>query len=105
LFAWFFCNSETESLATTAAARNLLKQKKKKKKQKKNGLWLCYGGALQGEKTLFKSFTHRFPTPYNASNSTDPVYYAIKRGPAHIIVLSSYSAYGEQNLIDPSPNS
>lgn len=48
-----------------------------------------------GEITLFKSFTHRFPTPYTASNSTDPVYYSIKRGPAHIIVLSSYSAYGK----------
>ncbi len=51
---------------------------------------------MQGEIKPFKSFKHRFPIPYPASNSTSPLWYSIKRGSAHIIVLSSYSAYGEE---------
>ncbi|CAI9103753.1 OLC1v1002294C2 [Oldenlandia corymbosa var. corymbosa] len=47
-----------------------------------------------GETEPFKPFTHRYPTPYRASNSTAPFWYSIKRGPAYIIVLASYSAYG-----------
>lgn len=53
-----------------------------------------YSGVVQGEVTPFKPFLHRFPTPYKSSNSTGALFYAVKRGPAHIIVLSSYSAYG-----------
>lgn len=49
---------------------------------------------FQGEATPFKPFLNRFPTPYRSSNSTSALFYAVKRGPAHIIVLSSYSAYG-----------
>ncbi|KAI4376070.1 hypothetical protein MLD38_013864 [Melastoma candidum] len=48
-----------------------------------------------GETKPFKPFTHRYRTPFKASNSTAPLWYSIKRGPAHIIVLSSYSAYGK----------
>jgi hypothetical protein len=48
-----------------------------------------------GETVPFKPFNHRFPTPYWATNSTSPQWYAVRRGPAHIIVLSSYSAYGK----------
>lgn len=48
-----------------------------------------------GEKQPFKPFKNRYPTPYKASNSTAPFWYSIKRGPAYIIVLSSYSAYGK----------
>lgn len=48
-----------------------------------------------GEITPFKPFNHRFPTPHDASSSSSPQWYAIKRGPVHIIVLSSYSAYGK----------
>ncbi|CAK9260132.1 unnamed protein product [Sphagnum jensenii] len=44
----------------------------------------------------FKSFKNRFPIPYQASNNTSLLWYSIKRGSAHIIVLSSYSAYGEE---------
>lgn len=47
------------------------------------------------EITPFKPFNHRFPTPYWATNSTSPQWYSVRRGPAHIIVLSSYSAYGK----------
>ncbi|KAL8143821.1 hypothetical protein V2J09_016853 [Rumex salicifolius] len=47
-----------------------------------------------GESKPFKPFKHRYPTPYRASKSTEPLWYSIKRGPAYIIVLSSYSAYG-----------
>ncbi|KAH7282213.1 hypothetical protein KP509_35G019500 [Ceratopteris richardii] len=43
----------------------------------------------------FKPFLHRYATPYAASNSTSPLWYAIRRASAHIIVLSSYSAYGK----------
>lgn len=49
---------------------------------------------LQGETIPFKPFTHRYPTPYEASGSTSPLWYSIKRASAYIIVLSSYSAYG-----------
>ncbi|KAL3614034.1 prolyl aminopeptidase [Castilleja foliolosa] len=48
-----------------------------------------------GEKKPFKPFTHRYQTPYKAANSTAPFWYSIKRASAHIIVLSSYSAYGK----------
>ncbi|KAJ4792449.1 Purple acid phosphatase [Rhynchospora pubera] len=48
-----------------------------------------------GETVPFKPFTNRYHTPYRASNSTAPFWYSIKRGPAHIIVLASYSAYGK----------
>ncbi|XP_047325854.1 purple acid phosphatase 2-like [Impatiens glandulifera] len=47
-----------------------------------------------GETKPFKPFTHRYHTPYKASGSTEPLWYSIKRASAHIIVLSSYSAYG-----------
>ncbi|KAH8964065.1 hypothetical protein BDL97_04G044600 [Sphagnum fallax] len=47
-----------------------------------------------GETKIFKSFKARFPTPYKASNSTSQLWYSIKRGSAHIIVLASYSSYG-----------
>ncbi|XP_027160129.1 purple acid phosphatase 2 [Coffea eugenioides] len=48
-----------------------------------------------GETKPFKPFTHRYHVPYKASNSTAPFWYSIKRGPAYIIVLASYSAYGK----------
>ncbi|EOA30512.1 hypothetical protein CARUB_v10013635mg [Capsella rubella] len=47
-----------------------------------------------GENRPFKPFTHRYRTPYRSSGSTEPFWYSIKRGPAYIIVLASYSAYG-----------
>ncbi|GAB4828232.1 Bifunctional purple acid phosphatase 26 [Ancistrocladus abbreviatus] len=46
-----------------------------------------------GEVVPFKSFLHRYPTPYAASKSTNPLWYSIRRASAHIIVLSSYSAF------------
>lgn len=45
------------------------------------------------EVTPFKNFLHRYPTPYLASKSTNPLWYAVRRASAHIIVLSSYSAF------------
>ncbi|KAK1297502.1 Purple acid phosphatase 2 [Acorus calamus] len=48
-----------------------------------------------GETKPFKPFTHRYRTPYRASDSTSPLWYSIKRASAYIIVLSSYSAYGK----------
>ncbi|KAL2892950.1 Purple acid phosphatase 25 [Bienertia sinuspersici] len=41
----------------------------------------------------FKAYKHRYHVPYKSSGSTSPLWYSIKRGPAHIIVLSSYSAF------------
>lgn len=41
----------------------------------------------------FQQFKKRYPSPYKASKSVDPLFYAIRRGPAHIIVLSSYSPF------------
>ncbi|KAG8368198.1 hypothetical protein BUALT_Bualt15G0020300 [Buddleja alternifolia] len=48
-----------------------------------------------GETKPFKPFIQRYRTPYKASNSTDPLWYSIKRASAYIIVLSAYSAYGK----------
>ncbi|XP_050113879.1 bifunctional purple acid phosphatase 26-like isoform X1 [Malus sylvestris] len=47
-----------------------------------------------GEITPFKNYLHRYATPYLASNSSNPLWYAIRRASAHIIVLSSYSPFG-----------
>lgn len=46
-----------------------------------------------GEVIPFKSYLHRIATPYTASKSTNPLWYAIRRASVHIIVLSSYSPY------------
>jgi acid phosphatase type 7 len=48
-----------------------------------------------GETKPFKPYSHRYHTPYKASQSTSPFWYSIKRASAHIIVLASYSAYGK----------
>jgi hypothetical protein len=50
---------------------------------------------LQGEPIPFKPFTNRFNTPYPASGSTAPYWYSIKRGPAYIIAMNAYSAFGK----------
>ncbi|KVI08794.1 Iron/zinc purple acid phosphatase-like C-terminal domain-containing protein [Cynara cardunculus var. scolymus] len=50
-----------------------------------------------GEYVLFKPYKHRYRVPFRASGSTSPLWYSIKRASAHIIVLSSYSAF-EQEL-------
>ncbi|KAK1427284.1 hypothetical protein QVD17_15967 [Tagetes erecta] len=47
-----------------------------------------------GEGEPFKPYTHRYYVPYEASGSTSPLWYSIKRASAYIIVMSSYSAYG-----------
>lgn len=56
---------------------------------------------LQGETKPFKPYSHRYRTPYKSSQSTSPFWYSIKRGPAYIIVLASYSAYGEIQINPP----
>ncbi|PON77410.1 Acid phosphatase [Trema orientale] len=48
-----------------------------------------------GETEPFKPYTKRYPVPYEASRSTAPFWYSIKRASAYIIVLASYSAYGK----------
>ncbi|XXG81384.1 hypothetical protein AAC387_Pa09g2034 [Persea americana] len=47
------------------------------------------------ETTPFKPYTTRYHVPYEASGSTSPLWYSIKRASAYIIVLSSYSSYGK----------
>lgn len=49
---------------------------------------------FQGELTMFKSYLHRYPTPHVASKSSSPLWYSVRRASAHIIVLSSYSPFG-----------
>ncbi|XP_068652916.1 purple acid phosphatase 2-like [Aristolochia californica] len=48
-----------------------------------------------GENVPFKPYRHRYPVPFRASGSTSPLWYSIKRGPAYIISLCSYAAYGK----------
>ncbi|KAJ0030153.1 hypothetical protein Pint_12437 [Pistacia integerrima] len=51
-----------------------------------------------GEVTPFRSYLHRIATPYLASKSSSPLWYAVRRASAHIIVLSSYSPYVKYTL-------
>ncbi|XP_039132006.1 LOW QUALITY PROTEIN: phosphoenolpyruvate phosphatase-like [Dioscorea cayenensis subsp. rotundata] len=46
-----------------------------------------------GEFITFKQFLHRYQRPHIASKSSSPLWYAIRRASAHIIVLSSYSPF------------
>ncbi|XP_037469951.1 phosphoenolpyruvate phosphatase-like [Triticum dicoccoides] len=46
-----------------------------------------------GETSTFKPYLHRYATPYLASKSSSPMWYAVRRASAHIIVLSSYSPF------------
>ncbi|XP_057417485.1 bifunctional purple acid phosphatase 26 [Lotus japonicus] len=46
-----------------------------------------------GEVVPFKNYLHRYTTPYLASKSSSPLWYAIRRASAHVIVLSSYSPF------------
>ncbi|XP_020109442.1 phosphoenolpyruvate phosphatase isoform X1 [Ananas comosus] len=46
-----------------------------------------------GEVATFKPYLHRVTTPYLASKSSSPMWYAVRRASAHIIVLSSYSPF------------
>jgi hypothetical protein len=46
-----------------------------------------------GEVTPFRNYLYRYPTPYLASESSSPLWYAIRRASAHVIVLSSYAPY------------
>uniref|UniRef100_A0A2P2JKI4 Purple acid phosphatase n=2 Tax=Rhizophora mucronata TaxID=61149 RepID=A0A2P2JKI4_RHIMU len=48
-----------------------------------------------GEAIPFKPYVHRYNVPYQASESTSPFWYSIKRASAYIIVMASYSAYGK----------
>ncbi|CAN8328010.1 unnamed protein product [Cochlearia groenlandica] len=47
------------------------------------------------ETHAFMPYMYRYPNAYKDSGSISPLWYSIKRGPAYIIVLSSYSAYGK----------
>ncbi|TVU08288.1 hypothetical protein EJB05_41688, partial [Eragrostis curvula] len=46
-----------------------------------------------GETSTFKPYLHRYMTPYLASKSSSPMWYAVRRASAHIIVISSYSPF------------
>lgn len=46
-----------------------------------------------GEVSTFKPYLHRYRTPYAASKSSSPLWYAVRRASAHIIFLSSYSPF------------
>ncbi|GAB2267696.1 prolyl aminopeptidase [Dionaea muscipula] len=48
-----------------------------------------------GERIPFKPYTHRYHVPFEASDSTTPFWYSIKRASAYIIVMASYSAFGK----------
>ena len=54
---------------------------------------------FQGEPVPFVPFSHRYhtPAPYEAG-STEPFWYSIKRGPAHVIIMAAYSAFGKYLL-------
>ena len=41
----------------------------------------------------FQSYLHRNPIPYNQSGSTNPLYYSVDLGPAHIIYLTNYDDF------------
>ncbi|KAK6927537.1 Iron/zinc purple acid phosphatase-like C-terminal domain, partial [Dillenia turbinata] len=53
----------------------------------------------------FKQYLHRYSTPYMASKSSNPLWYAIRRASAHIIVLSSYSPFGNFSFLSDGKHS
>ncbi|KAK4757223.1 hypothetical protein SAY87_007350 [Trapa incisa] len=64
--------------------------------------WICAPGNHEidyapeiGETTAFKPFLHRYYSPYKDSQSPSPLWYSVRRASAHIIVLSSYSAFAK----------
>lgn len=61
-----------------------------------SGFGLCLF-FLQGEVTPFKNYLERYTTPYLASKSSNPLWYSVRRASAHIIVLSSYSPFGNKH--------
>ncbi|KAF6158100.1 hypothetical protein GIB67_014894 [Kingdonia uniflora] len=46
-----------------------------------------------GEVQPFRNYLYRYSTPFLAARSTSPLWYAIRRASAHVIVLSSYSPF------------
>uniref|UniRef100_A0A7N0UXC0 Purple acid phosphatase n=1 Tax=Kalanchoe fedtschenkoi TaxID=63787 RepID=A0A7N0UXC0_KALFE len=48
-----------------------------------------------GEHKPFIPYKSRYHVPFEASGSTSPLWYSIKRASAYIIVMSSYSAFGK----------
>ncbi|KAK6912596.1 hypothetical protein RJ641_022197, partial [Dillenia turbinata] len=60
--------------------------------------------APQQEEVLpFKQYLHRYSTPFIASKSSNPLWYAIRRASAHIIVLSSYSPFDNAPKLKCNP--
>ncbi|CAF2247752.1 unnamed protein product [Brassica rapa subsp. narinosa] len=49
-----------------------------------------------GERHAFRPYIHRYHNAFKTSGSISPLWYSVRRGPAHIIVLSSYSGYGNR---------
>ncbi len=41
----------------------------------------------------FQSYVARNPTPHNQSGSSNPLYYSVNVGPAHMIYLTSYDDF------------
>ncbi|CAH8314902.1 unnamed protein product [Eruca vesicaria subsp. sativa] len=48
-----------------------------------------------GERHPFRPYIRRYHNAFKTSGSISPLWYSVRRGPAHIIVLSSYSGYGK----------
>lgn len=73
-----------------------------------NRKWFT-GDLFQGETRPFKPYLHRYYVPYKDSQSTSPLWYSIRRASAHIIILSSYSAYGKNlefySFVQKNPSS
>ncbi|XP_047948586.1 bifunctional purple acid phosphatase 26-like isoform X2 [Salvia hispanica] len=46
-----------------------------------------------GEVIPFRNYVYRYPTPHHTSGSSNPLWYAVRRASAHIIVLSTYSPF------------
>ncbi|CAL8468194.1 g7733 [Coccomyxa elongata] len=52
----------------------------------------------------FQSYTNRYRHSYEASYSTDPLYYSNDIGPIHLIMLNSYDGYLPNNTLDVTVN-
>ncbi len=46
----------------------------------------------------FQSYVARNPTPHNQSGSSNPLYYSVNVGPAHMIYLTSYDDFSVTSL-------
>lgn len=50
--------------------------------------------SIDGAPASFLAYETRWRMPFGRSGSISPLYYSYETGPAHVVMLGSYAAYG-----------